>query len=378
MDFAIPPEDLALQEQMRRFAAERLAPAAKRLDEMGEFPFAHVKGLAELGVMGLNVPEAWGGVGASPLGIVLVMEEMTAACAATASAVGAHFLATDTLLLGGGDDLKRRYLAPAAAGKLLGAYALTEPHSGSDPAAMKTRAEPDGGGWRVTGVKHFITNGAEADFVVVFAKTDPAAGHRGIGAFVVERGWPGFQVVHKEEIMGIRGSPIYELAFDCRVPKKNLIGAPGGGFKTAMMVLDRSRIEVAAMGLGLARAALEAALAWAKQRTAFGKRVADHQGIQWMLADMETDLEAARLLTYRAAWMRGQGDRRYSRESAMAKLYSSEMAGRVTDRALQIHGGYGYSRGLPLERYVRDARILRIFEGTSELQRNIIAREMLK
>jgi alkylation response protein AidB-like acyl-CoA dehydrogenase len=378
MDFTIPPEDLALQEGMRRFAAERLAPAAKGLDEAAQFPHQHVKGLAELGVMGLNVPEAWGGAGASPLGMVLVMEEMAAACAATASAVGAHFLATDALLLAAGDELKRRYLQPAAAGRLLGAYALTEPRAGSDAAAMKTLAEPDGGGWRVRGVKHFITNGAEADFVVVFAKTDPEAGHRGIGAFVVERATPGFRVARKEDIMGIRGSPVYELAFDCWVPAANLVGDPGGGFKTAMMVLDRSRIEVAAMGLGIARAALAAAVAWAKERHAFGKPLAEQQGIRWMLADMETDLEAARLLTYRAAWLRARGDRRYSRESAMAKLYASEMAGRVADLALQIHGGYGYSRALPLERYVRDARILRIFEGTSEIQRNVIARELLR
>lgn len=379
MDFSIPPDDAALQEAVRRFAARQLAPRAAHYDETGAFPWEHVKPLAELGVLGLNIPEDLGGAGASALGLALALEEITVACAGTASIVGAHYLFTDTLLLGGDAALHKRFLVPAAKGERLGAYALTEPQAGSDAAGMKTRAHDDGGHWRIEGVKHFITNAAEADFIVVFAKTDPDAGHRGIGAIVVEKGTPGFAVARKENIMGIRGSPAYEIAFaNCRVPKANMVGAPGTGFKTAMRVLDRSRIEVAAMSLGLARAALDAALAWAKERKAFGHAIADFQGIQWMLADMATELDAARMLTYRAAWMREKGEGRYAKESAMAKLYASEMVGRVCDLAQQIHGGYGYSKALPVERYVRDARILRIFEGTSELQRNIIAREMLK
>ncbi|MSO94134.1 MAG: acyl-CoA dehydrogenase [Rhodospirillales bacterium] len=379
MDFSIPPEDAALQDAVRKFAARQLAPRASHYDETGEFPWEHIKPLSELGVMGLNIPESLGGAGVSALGLALAMEEITAACAGTASMVGAHYLFTDTLLLGADRALQDRYLVPAAKGERLGAYALTEPQAGSDPAGMRTRAYEEGDGWRIEGVKHFITNGAEADAIVVFAKTDPDAGHRGISALVVEKGTPGFSVARKESVMGVRGSPVYELAFSgCRVPKGNMVGAPGTGFKTAMRVLDRSRVEVAAMSLGLARAALDAAVAWAKERKAFGHAVADFQGIQWMLADMATELDAARLLTYRAAWMREKGEGRYSRESAMAKLFASEMVGRVTDLALQIHGGYGYSKSLPLERYVRDARILRIFEGTSELQRNIIAREMLR
>ena len=378
MDFAIPPEDLALQEEMRKFGEGQLAPRAKDLDEAGAFAWEHLTPLAEFGVMGLNVPESLGGAGVSPLALALVLEEMTVHCAGTASMVGAHYLATDSLLLAAGDELRQRILVPAARGERLGAYALTEPHAGSDAAAMRTRAFADGDHYRIEGVKHFITNGAEADFVVVFAHTGADAGHRGISAFVVERDTPGFTVRHKEEIMGIRASPIYELSFECRVPRANRIGEEGSGFKTAMMVLDRGRIEVASMSIGLARAALRAAVAWAKERVAFGQPIAEFQGIQWMLADMETELEAAKLLTYRAAWLRGRGDVRFTRDSAMAKLFASEMAGRVTDLALQIHGGYGYSRGLPLERYVRDARILRIFEGTSELQRNIIARTLLR
>jgi butyryl-CoA dehydrogenase len=212
---------------------------------------------------------------------------------------------------------------------------------------------------------------------VVYARTDKEAGHRGVSAFVVERDMPGFTVVRNEDIMGIRASRVYELAFDCVVPASHMLGAPGSGFKIAMSVLDRGRIDVAAMSLGLARAALDEAVSWAKQRIAFGNPVASYQGIQWMLADMETSLEAAKLLTYRAAWLRGRNSGRFTREAAMAKLFASEAVGRITDLALQIHGGYGYSRALPLERYARDARILRIYEGTSELQRNIIARYLL-
>jgi alkylation response protein AidB-like acyl-CoA dehydrogenase len=377
MDFEFSAEELALQEEVRRFSTRELAPAAKHHDETGTFPSAHIAKLGELGVMGINVPEAYGGVGATPLGVVLAMEEMTAACAATASAVGAHYLATDSLLIGADEALKQRILVPAAQGRLLGAYALTEPHSGSDPNAMKTRAFPESGGYRIQGVKHFISNGGEADFVVVYARTDKEAGHRGISAFVVERGTKGFTVVRSEDIMGIRGSRVYELSFDCQVPAENMVGAPGSGFKIAMSVLDRGRIDVAAMSLGLARAALAEAVSWAKERIAFGNPVASYQGIQWMLADMETSLEAAKLLTYRAAWLRGRNQGRFTREAAIAKLFASEAVGRITDLALQIHGGYGYSRDLPLERYARDARILRIYEGTSELQRNIIARYLL-
>ncbi len=379
MDFSVPAEDSALQDAVRKFARQQLAPRAQHYDETAAFPWEHIKPLKELGVFGLNVPEDLGGVGASALGLTLAMEEVTYACASTASIVGAQYLFTDTLLLGADRALQERYLVPAAKGERLGAYALTEPQAGSDAAGMRTRAYDEGGEWRIEGVKHFITNAAEAEAIVVFCKTDPEAGHRGISAVVVEKGTSGFSVARKENIMGIRGSPAYEIAFqNCRVPKANMVGAPGTGFKTAMRVLDRSRIEVAAMSLGLAQAALDAAVTWAKERKAFGHAIADFQGIQWMLADMATELEAARLLTYRAAWMRDKVEGRYSRESAMAKLYASEMVGRVTDLAQQIHGGYGYSKSMPIERYVRDARILRIFEGTSELQRNIIAREMLK
>ncbi len=242
---------------------------------------------------------------------------------------------------------------------------------------MTMRATPEGAGYRLTGVKHYITNGGVADFVVVFAKTDPSAGHRGIGAFVVDRGTPGFSAAPPEKTMGLRASHIFELAFDCVVPAANLIGPPDGGFRTAMSVLDRGRVEIAAMALGISRAALDAALAWAKQREVSGRKIGEFQAIGWMLADMASELEAARLLTWRAAGLRQRGAA-FACEAAMAKLFASEAAARISDLALQIHGGYGYTRALPLERYVRDARILRIFEGTSEIQRSIIARALLR
>ncbi|MET0683443.1 MAG: acyl-CoA dehydrogenase family protein [Casimicrobiaceae bacterium] len=376
MDFEIPAIEQALGDEVGRYARDVLASRAAAIDATGDFPAENVRELAELGVLGVNIPTEYGGVGASALGIALVMENMTAGCAATASAIGAHFLATDAVLIGGTEEQKHRFLPGAASGKSLGAYALTEPRSGSDPAGMTTRARPEGNGFRVTGTKHFITNGAEADFLVVFARSGDEPGSRGVSAFVVEAAGGGITASPPEPIMGIRGSRIYEVNFDCSVPAGNLLGSLGGGFKIAMAVLDRGRVDVAAMGIGLSRVALDAATAWARERTAFAHKIADYQGIQWMLADMATTLEAARLLTYKAAWVRSKNVR-FTMEAAMAKLFASEAAGKITDLALQIHGGYGYTRALPLERYVRDARILRLFEGSSEIQRNIIARHLL-
>lgn len=376
VDFLLSDDERALRDAARKFAAEILAPQAAQTDRDAAFPPGHLEALAAFGAMGLNLPAEHGGAGASALALTLAVEEIAAACGATASTVTAHYLASDAILLGGGDDLQRRYLGQAAEGQLLGAFALTEPGAGSDPADMSMRAVRDGDGYRLTGTKHFITNGGMADFIVVFVKTDAAAGYRGISAFVVDRGTPGFSVGRAEDTMGIRASRIHALDFDCHVPTANRIGEEGSGFRTAMRVLDRGRVEVAAMGCGIARAALEAALGWAAQRRVSGHPIADFQGIQFMLADMATELDAARLMTWRAASLRETGAR-FSREAAMAKLYASEAAGRIADLAQQIHGGYGYTSGLPLERYVRDARILRIFEGSSEIQRTIIARSVL-
>ena len=376
MDFAIPPDERALADEVGKYARDVLAVRAAPIDASGDFPADNLRELAGLGVLGVNIPTEYGGVGASALGIALVMENVTSGCAATASAVGAHYLATDAILIGGTEEQKHRLLARAASGEALGAYALTEPRSGSDAAGMTTRARPEGDGFRITGTKHFITNAGEADFLIVFARLGDEPGSRGVSAFVVEAKGGGVTVSRPEPIMGIRGSRIYEVSFDCAVPAANLLGMPGSGFKIAMAVLDRGRVDVAAMGIGLSSVALEAATSWAQERTAFSHKIAEYQGIQWMLADMAMTLEAARLLTYKAAWARAQGGR-FTSEAAMAKLYSSEAAAKITDLALQIHGGFGYTRALPLERYVRDARILRLFEGSSEIQRNIIARHLL-
>ena len=376
MDFTIPDDDRALGDEVARYAREVLSARAAEIDRSGDFPTKNIAELSELGVLGVNIPSAYGGVGASPLGIALVIENMTAGCAATASAVGAHYLATDAILIGGSEEQKARFLPQAASGKQFGAYALTEPRAGSDPSGMVTRARKEGDGFRITGTKHFITNAAEANFLVVFARSSDEPGSRGVSAFYVDAAEGGITVAKTEPIMGIRGSRIYEIAIDCHVPSGNLLGELGRGFKIAMAVLDRGRVDVAAMGIGLGRVALDAAVAWSKERVAFSHKIAEYQGIQWMLADMAMALEAATLLTYRAAWARAQGGR-FTVEASMAKLFASEAAGKITDLALQIHGGFGYTQAFPLERYVRDARILRLFEGSSEIQRNIIARHIL-
>ena len=377
MDFSFSEDDLALQDAIAKFAAGELAPKARDLDESAEFPWEHLPKLAEMGVMGMNLPEEYGGAGVSAVALALAIEEIAAACGATASMFTAHFLATDTILMGGDEALKRRYLPAAAAGEKLGAFAMTEPAAGSNPMDMTSRAVREGDGYRLKGVKHFISNGGVADFLVVFAKTDPEAGHRGISVFVVDKGTPGFVPGSPEKTLGIRAAHVFELSFDCLIPAENLVGPENSGFKTAMRTLDRGRVDVAAMGLGIARAAFDAALAWAKERKVSGQLLGEYQGIQWMLADMATELEAARLLTHKAAALR-QAGQPFSRESAMAKLFTSEATGRIADLALQIHGGYGFIREMPLERYVRDARILRIFEGASEVQRNIIGRMLLR
>jgi alkylation response protein AidB-like acyl-CoA dehydrogenase len=377
MDFDIPEDDKALGDTVARFAREVLSARAAEIDRTGDFPTQNIAELSKLGVLGVNIPTNYCGADASPLGIALVMENMTAGCAATASAVGAHYLATDAILIGGSEEQKARLLPAAATGEKLGAYALTEPRSGSDPAGMVTRARREGKGYWLAGTKHFITNAAEADFFVVFARSSDEPGSRGVSAFYVERAGGGITTAKTEPIMGIRGSRIYETSFDSYVPPENLLGELGKGFKIAMAVLDRGRVDVAAMGIGLGKVALEAAVAWSKERVAFSHRIADYQGIQWMLADMATTLEAAKLMTYKAAWARSRGGR-FTAEASMAKLFASEAAGKITDLALQIHGGFGYTQALPLERYVRDARILRLFEGSSEIQRNIIARHVLE
>lgn len=369
--------ELAALDSVRRVAAAVLQPAAAATDENAAFPTAQLAALAEIGVLGLNLPEDWGGPGLSAFSLAAAVETIAGACASTASALTAHYLATDAILIGGDDDLRARYLPAAAEGRTLGAFALTEPRAGSNPADMSTKAVRTGDSYRLTGVKHFISNGGVADFIVVFAITDPAAAHKGISAFIVDKGTPGLTTSAPERTMGLKGGHVFELAFDCVIPAANRLGPEGSGFRTAMKVLDNGRVEVSAMCLGIAEAALAAALAWVPQRTIGGEALGSYQGIQWMLADMATQLRAARLLTEDAARKRAAGTR-FSLEASMAKLFASEAAAKVADLALQIHGGYGFTRALALERHVRDLRIMRIYEGSSEIQRNIIARHLLQ
>jgi butyryl-CoA dehydrogenase len=376
MDFSPSSDDFAIAAAIERFAAEVLKPRAHAIDEEGAFVSEHLGPLAELGVMGLNLPERWGGPGVSPVALYLCVEALAGACGSTVSMVTAHFLATDSILIGGDDVQRARFLPEAARGMRLGAFALTEPRAGSNPADMSSRAVREADGYRITGVKHFISNAAHADLIVVFAKTDEAVGARGISAFVVEPARGGVTFAPAEKTMGLRGGHVFEVAFDCHVPEDHRLGPEGSGFRTALKVLDNGRVEVAAMCTGMAREALSLALDWAKQRQVGGHPLADFQGLQWMLADMATELDAARLLGLRAAALRESGVR-FSQEASMAKLFASEKAGTIIDRALQIHGGYGYTRGLPLERMLRDVRIMRIYEGSSEVQRNVIARNLI-
>ncbi|WP_291731440.1 acyl-CoA dehydrogenase family protein [Leisingera sp. F5] len=371
-------EEQAVIGQIKRFSSEVLAPAAAAIDAEGQFAILHRPALAEMGIMGMNLPEAYGGTGLSGPALYCAVEAIAGACGSTASMLTAHFLATDSLLLGADEALKQRLLPAAAAGAALGAFALTEPQAGSNPADMRSTAVREGDGYRLKGSKCFISNAGGADFIVVYAKTDNAAGARGVSAFVVEPGkTDGVEIGRHEETMGLRGGHVFPVSFDCHVPAENRLGDEGTGFRTAMKVLDNGRIEVAAQATGIARAALDAAVSYAREREVGGQPIGNFQGLQWMLADSATELAAARALGLQAARKRGTGER-YSSDSAFAKLYASEAAWRIADRALQIHGGYGYTRDFPLERYLRDLRIFRIYEGSSEIQRTIIARDMLK
>ncbi|WP_223466419.1 acyl-CoA dehydrogenase family protein [Pseudomonas sp. GL-RE-26] len=376
MNFELDQVELAVVETAEKLAREVIQPRAQHYDETETFCAESLQALAELGGMGINLPEEYGGLGIGSLAMSRVVEAVAGACASTASALTAHFLATDSILIGGTEEQKQEWLPRAASGELLGAFALTEPAAGSNPADMRCRAQREDGGWRVRGSKHYITNAREAGFIVLYAKTDAEAGHKGISAFMIPQGTVGISFSSPEKTMGLRGSTIYELALDCWLPESALLGIEGAGFNTAMAVLDRGRVEVAAMSLGIANAALQASLNWVRERQIGPKPLAAYQGTQWRLADMYAQLEGARMLTWKAAARRDSGER-FSLDSATAKLVAAECAGFITDAALQLHGGYGYIRDLPLERYVRDARILRIFEGTSEVQKIIISRSLL-
>lgn len=370
-------EERAFVEMLERFVRDELKPHAAEIDERAAFPRRQLGELGELGMLGANLPEEWGGAGISAPALLRAVELVASGCGSTVSALTAHYLCTDSILVGGNDEQRGRWLPKAADGSVLGAFALTEPTAGSDPADMKTTARRVEDGWHLKGSKCFISNGGEADIIVVYSVTDAAAGHRGVSAFLVERGTPGLQAGPPEKTMGLRGGHVFTLHFDCVLPEEALLGGvTGQGFKTAMKTLDNGRVEVAAMCLGIAGEAMRLAADYARERVIGGEALSEKQGIRWMLADMALDLQSARLLALEAARQRELG-LRFSGAAAMAKLAASEMAARVTDQALQIHGGYGYTRDLPLERFVRDVRIMRIYEGSSEIQRNIIAAHVL-
>lgn len=379
MDFELSEEERMTRDCARDFAEKRLLSLAAELDAKGEFPAALVAEMAELGLLGIPLPEQWGGGGLSSRAYALAVEEISRGCASVGVTMSAHIsLACEPLARFGTDEQKERFLKPLATGKKLGALAMTEPEAGTDLGSVRLSAKKEGDTYILNGTKIFITNGGVADIVLVLACTDRAAGSRGLTMFVVEKGTPGFSVGRIEHKLGIRASNTAELIFnDCRIPATQRLGAEGEGFKIGLITLDGGRIGIAAQAVGIGRAALEKAVAYAKQRQQFGKPIASFQAIQWMISDCATELDAARLLYLRAAWLKDQGVR-FSVEAAMAKLFASETAGRVTDRALQIHGGYGYTTEYAAERHYRDARITRIYEGTSEAMRLVIANGLLR
>ncbi|HYK97951.1 MAG TPA: acyl-CoA dehydrogenase [Candidatus Acidoferrales bacterium] len=378
-DLTLTPEQEMVQRTARDFAREKVLPKAKEIDEHKDVPAELIAEMGALGFMGIDVPEEYGGAGLDALTYVLVIEEINRACASTGVVLCSHVsLAMEPILRWGSDAQKKKWLAPMAKGTKLGCFALSEPASGSDAAAMKTSARRDGDAWVLNGTKNFITNGSKADVAIVFAQTDPSLRHKGIAAFVVERGTPGFSVGKLESKLGIRGSDTAQLVFqDCRVPAANLIGEVGEGFKIALSTLDGGRISIAAQAVGIGRACLEDALAYAKERQAFGKPIAEHQAIQQMLADMATEVDAARLLTWRAATLKDRGED-HILAAAEAKLFASTIAVEAARDCVQIFGGYGYLTDFPAERHYRDAKITEIYEGTSEIMKLVIAEEMLK
>ena len=379
MDFHVTETEMMIRDLTRKLARDRIAPRAAAIDESEEFPNDLVKLLGEQGLMGLLIPAEYGGSGAGPTALFVATEEIARACASTATIFGGHYLGMDPVLHAATPDQKRRWCPDLASGSRLAAYALTEPGAGSDVVNMSTTAVRRGDHYVLNGAKQFCTNGDVADLISVFAVTDRAARHKGIGAFVVEKGMPGFGVARVEKKMGIRGSSTAALVFeDCRVPAANRLGEEGTGFATAMHALNLDRPAVCALGVGIAQAAFDHALAYAQERKQFGQPIANFQAIQLKLAEMATEIHHARLGYYYAAWLMQTGAPHHERESAMAKVFGSDVAMRVTTEAVQIFGGYGYMRDYPVERLMRDAKITQIYAGTNEIQRLTIAKSLLK
>ncbi|MDQ1336905.1 MAG: butyryl-CoA dehydrogenase [Thermodesulfobacteriota bacterium] len=378
MAYQLNEEQRMIRAMVRDFARDTILPTAAERDRTCEFPAENIKKMGELGLMGMNVPAEYNGAGVDTVSYSLALQEIAYACASTAVVMSVHnSVACGPIYLFGSDYLKENYLKILATGEKIGSFALTEAGAGSDPVSQKSRAVRDGGSYVINGAKMFITTGKNSDVTVVTAYTDRDKRHRGISAFVVEKGTPGFSVGKEEKKMGLRASDTVELIFeDCRVPAENLVGEEGDGFRIAMASLDGGRIGIASQSVGVAQAALDAAVNYAKERVQFGKTISQFQGIRWMIADMATQIEAARLLTFNAAAMRDRGEN-ISSAASMAKVFASEMANKVAYTALQIHGGYGYIQEFPVERYYRDVRVFTIYEGTSEIQRRVIANHVI-
>ena len=378
MAFQLTPEQEMIRLMARDFAKKELEPFAGEWDRKETFPDKAVRKMGGLGLMGMMIPVEYGGAGAGAVSYSLALQEIAYACASTAVTMSVTNLSSDPILMFGSEEQKQRYLAPLARGEMLGAFAVTEPDAGSDPAGMTTRAEEKGDHYLVNGSKIFITNGSYADVIVLITRIGSEKSNRGLSAFLLTKGTPGFRIGRKEDKMGLRASDTVELLFDdCRIPKENLLGKEGIGFKIAMVALDSGRIGIASQSLGIARACLHEAVAYAKTRKQFGKNIGSYQAIQWMIADTAAEIEAAHWLTLYAADKKDQG-LPFTREASMAKLFASEMANRAAYSAVQIYGGYGYMKEYKVERLYRDARVTTIYEGTSEVQRIVIAREVLE
>lgn len=379
MNFELSEEHKMIRKMVRSFAEKEVAPTAAERDEEERFDRNIFTKMAELGLTGIPWPEKYGGIGSDYLAYCIAVEELARVCASTAVTLSAHTsLAGWPIYKFGTEQQKQQFLKPMAIGEKIGAYGLTEPGSGSDAGAMKTTAKLEGDHYLLNGSKIFITNGGEADIYVVFALTDPEKKQKGTTAFIIEKGTPGFIMGKKERKLGIRSSPTIEIIFDgCKIPKENVLGQVGDGFKIAMQTLDGGRNGIAAQAVGIAQGALDAAVNYSKERQQFGKPIAAQQGIAFKLADMATKVEAARLLTYQAAWRESEG-LSYGKESAMSKLFAGDTAMNVTTEAVQVFGGYGYTKEYPVERFMRDAKITQIYEGTQEIQRLVISRMLTK
>ncbi|RXJ02727.1 acyl-CoA dehydrogenase [Anaerobacillus alkaliphilus] len=378
MNFLLTEEQEMIRKMVRDFAKNEVAPTAAERDEEERFDRGIFDMMGELGLTGIPWPEEYGGIGADYLSYAIAVEELSRVCASTGVTLSAHTsLAGWPVYKFGTEEQKQKFLRPMAEGKKMGAYGLTEPGAGSDVSSMKTTAKLEGDEYVINGSKIFITNGGEAEIYIVFAVTQPELKHKGVSAFIVEKGTPGFSFGKKEKKLGIRSSPTLEIIFeDCRIPTENLLGKEGEGFKIAMMTLDGGRNGIAAQAVGIAQGALDAAVDYAKERKQFGKPISAQQGLAFKIADMATKIEASRLLTYQAAWRESEG-LSYGLESAMSKLFAGDTAMDVAIEAVQVFGGYGYTKEYPVERYMRDAKITQIYEGTNEIQRLVISKMLL-